>query len=166
MILREVRGKRGGFLCICKCDYCGREFSRQIADLKKHQFCKQECYWKWAKTARKGFKFSEETKEKMSKTAMKKNGGRSKDARGYILIYKPRHPLCQSSGYIVEHRLVMEEYLGRFLKSEEVVHHMNGVLNDNRIENLMLFPSGGKHTSYHRKLKREELCLSHLMKQR
>lgn len=78
-------------------------------------------------------------------------GGRIKQQRGYIMRYAPEHPRSTPrTRYVFEHILVMEEFLGRFLVEEENVHHLNGVKDDNRIENLELWvrpqPSGIRMT--------------------
>lgn len=75
-------------------------------------------------------------------------GGRIPDGHGYILLYMPDHPNATKLGYIREHIYFMEQKLGRYLVENEVVHHINGIKDDNRIENLLLI-SPNKHTVLH-----------------
>jgi hypothetical protein len=68
---------------------------------------------------------------------------------GYIMVYAPDHPYCNSNGYVREHRLVVEKRLGRYLRPEETVHHINEIRDDNRDENLELFESRESHSVIH-----------------
>lgn len=74
-------------------------------------------------------------------------GGRYTRPDGHVMVHVDRsdqpwfkmvgyESKTQDYGYILEHRLVMAKYLGRVLSQKEVVHHRNGVKDDNRIENL------------------------------
>lgn len=74
--------------------------------------------------------------------------------KGYIRIYSPKHPFADSHKTILEHRLIMEEYLGRYLKSFEQVHHINNKKKDNRIENLILLRSNAEHKKIHKETER------------
>ena len=78
-------------------------------------------------------------------------GGRTHDAQGYIRVYLgPRK-------YRLEHRFVMEQYLGRRLDKSEVVHHINGDKTDNRIKNLIL-TTQSDHNRHHKPWERARKC--------
>lgn len=113
-----------------------------------------------------GKHFSEGTRQKLSKVMRGKNnpmygkhrygkkaphwkGGRKKD-RGYIFIYLPNHPHANGIGYVREHRLIVEKYLGRYLLPTEHIHHINEIKCDNRPENLMVFTSKSSHHRFHK----------------
>ena len=78
----------------------------------------------------------------MGKDSHNWRGGKQKDAKGYIRIKLPSdslfYAMTNRRSYIMEHRLVMAEHLGRCLTGKECVHHINGKKEDNRIENLKL----------------------------
>jgi len=74
-------------------------------------------------------------------------GGKTK-IKGYVLIYCPDHPNRNKDGCVMEHRLVVEKSLGRYLERKEVVHHINGVKDDNRLNNLQLFDNHSQHFSH------------------
>lgn len=84
-----------------------------------------------------------------AKARMTKNvfwrGGRTVDKQGYVLVKAPGHPHAGRSGYVREHRLVMERKLGRLLERHEVVDHIDGNTANNDPENLRLFASNGDH---------------------
>jgi hypothetical protein len=84
------------------------------------------------------------------------NGGRKTRKDGYVLVTAPpNHPHPIKNGkrdttfYILEHRLVMEKHLGRYLEPDEVIHHIDGNTSNNAIENLRLFTNQAEHSSFH-----------------
>lgn len=101
-----------------------------------------------------GKKHSEETKKKISlaekgRPSPNWKGGRVKTS-GYVRIHQPCHPFAIKTGYVLEHRLVMEKRIGRYLTPVEEVHHENEIKDDNRDENLTLFANGIEHRRFHR----------------
>lgn len=86
--------------------------------------------------------------EPVKKQSRQLGGGRIRVDGGYIRVSKKfadeaYYVMADHSGYILEHRLVMAQSLGRPLESHETVHHINGDPADNRLENLQL--RQGKH---------------------
>jgi len=73
---------------------------------------------------------------------------------GYRYILKPNHPRAKlKKGYVAEHVLVMEKHLKRFLKSGEVVHHLDENKLNNKIRNLILFKNKSEHNKFHARLR-------------
>lgn len=74
-------------------------------------------------------------------------GGRKTRKDGYVQIYSPDHPSVADYPYVLEHRLIMEKHLGRYLSPEEVVHHKDKNPSNNDIDNLELFANHSEHIS-------------------
>ncbi|MCK9568673.1 HNH endonuclease [Candidatus Pacearchaeota archaeon] len=92
-------------------------------------------------------------KGQMGKNNPAYSGGRHKLSTGYVVVLCPDHPRCDSRGYVLEHRFVMESVLCRYLDESEAVHHINGIIDDNRICNLCVFKTHSEHEMYHQALK-------------
>lgn len=87
-------------------------------------------------------------------------GGRFVANRGYVIVCCPGHPYPLEGNYVIEHRLVMEKHIGRYLKPEEEVHHINEIKTDNRLSNLMLFPNKAAHIRFHAQQRKKTRCLN------
>ena len=89
-------------------------------------------------------------------------GGKIKH-HGYVRILRPNHPRANRDGYVLEHIIIMEELLNRFIKIKEKVHHINGIRDDNRLENLYLCKDKSEHQKIEHSLSN---CLPELIENR
>lgn len=66
----------------------------------------------------------------------------------YYYAVVPEHPNRTKNNYVLAHRVIMENHLGRLLDTNEIVHHIDGNKKNNLIENLQLMTSS-EHSSLH-----------------
>lgn len=100
--------------------------------------------------AHTGKKLSKEHRAKVIKTL--RYGLKGKDNpnwKGGSFIKEGYKWIRIDDFYVPEHRLVMEKYLKRKLKTEENIHHINKNKLDNRIENLVIVSNKEHHRSFH-----------------
>jgi hypothetical protein len=77
---------------------------------------------------------------------------------GYVKVFAPEHPSAQASGYILEHIIIAERALGKPLPKGAQVHHVNGIKDDNRPQNLVICQDASYHQLLHRRAKALEEC--------
>lgn len=116
------------------CEHCGKPLKENINP--KVRFCSHSCAMK--ERDRKGQLQAEV-------------GAKKQHSNGYMMIKMPDNPSAYKTGWMLEHRYVMEQFLGRSLEEDEHVHHKNGDRSDNRIENLELW-TGKKDPAGQRQL--------------
>lgn len=106
-----------------KCEVCKKDMLKPKHDflVRKNHFCSNKCH---------GIGNSAEKNSNWT-------GGRKYKASGHVLVYAPDNPY-NYKGFVPEHRLVVEKDIGRYLTKKELVHHINGIKDDNRIDNLVI----------------------------
>ena len=139
------RKSRNLIQCACGCGQDLISVDNKGRDRKFiHGHNARNRHWSWSKESREGVKGISRRDMRGSANPLW-NGGRYIDVHGYVWVLCPAHPHAATNGYIREHRLVMEQKLGRFLSPEEVPHHINGIKDDNSPENLELYPNHSAH---------------------
>lgn len=120
------------------CAHCNKPLNLRLYKFKysKLHFCDQQCHGQYKSLYMK------------MENSPSWQGGISINNE-YAIVKSPDHPFSNKNGYIRRARIIIENYIGRYLTKEEVPHHINEIKTDDRIENLYLFPSNSEHMRYH-----------------
>lgn len=162
--LRAWGGPRGRRGIERPCEQCGTPVYSQPA-ARCRRFCSRDCHYQWRarnaqhftcevcgkkvrlspsqKRARLGGRFCSRTcmgDAFIARPLDRKHNGRVARLNndGYVMLYEPSHPRADRGGWVFEHRLIVEARVGRYLRQDEHVHHLNGTKDDNRSENLVV----------------------------
>lgn len=154
-----MRGKEIGYKSIYSkyiwkaCALCGKERWVALETNNKHLYC-ASCAKKELYSKNYGLKcrISDTLKGRYTdKGNPFWKGGRHKLSSGYIMVRVSNDDFfrrtANKNNYALEHRLVMAKSLKRNLLPWEIVHHKNGIKDDNRIGNLKLIKCRGEHNT-------------------
>jgi len=124
---------------LIKCPDCGKERLVRLSNTRRNNFtgiC-YSCFFKYHNPL-------------VGKSGL---AGKSRNIlprlhEGYVTIHKPEHHRANKNGNVKRCVLVLEKKLGRELDKTEHVHHINGIRDDDRPENLMPL-TNSEHTRLH-----------------
>jgi hypothetical protein len=128
-----------------KCGGCGKIHLNDWANYRKYEsaYCSAKC----GSEARRRPDGHKKRKHKNEEDS-------------YIMVKAESHPNVTNDGYVAEHRLVMENLIGRLLSMSEKVHHLNCIKSDNSPDNLILCKNNRDHHLIHGSLNK---CVAQLM---
>lgn len=152
------------------CFTCGKEIIKYKCHVKrvKNNFCSCHCNGiargkEWAKHGYKGN--GKRSLASVERLRLRMTGDKNPSWKGGV-TYRNRHgnyanqrikyvkcpqqfsSMARKDGYVMEHRLLVAQIIGRPLTRKESVHHINHNAEDNRPENLMLFKTNKDHKLY------------------
>lgn len=165
------------------CRVCGTEFYRQPVYIKQGRFlCSRACNKAWQarnqtekpcahckrpftlRPSETAIKHCSRECEVAARTKMatgRMHNGRPvlMNGQGYLTVYEPGHPHASRSGRVLEHRVIVEKQIGRYLTREETINHIDHDRANNAVENLeILSPSDhGKETNAFTRRQRAEV---------
>ena len=147
-IIINVFKKGSGFVCRMRCLDCKNTFfiNKYRAEKGKGEFCSKKCYDSYQRK----YPHTKKLTGVYGKKHPRWKGGKYISKFGYVYIYKPEYA-TNPRGYIKEHRYLVEQKIGRRLREDEVIHHVNGDKLDNRLENLEIINPAEHFKKYHGK---------------
>jgi hypothetical protein len=152
------------------CAVCGAEVLRADSWLKRVAMpvCSRQCNGKlrgeeWKQHAGKGWSsWRPESKQALAErmtgatnpawkgglTYRNRKGAYANQPIRYVRCPAELLTMARKDGYVMEHRLLVAQAIGRPLTRTEAVHHVNHDATDNQLENLMLFATNGQHKAF------------------
>jgi hypothetical protein len=132
------------YFFVGKCIVCGKESLKDSSNAKnyKNSVCSRECH---------NLRLMKPDGNKIFKRATKDS---------HVMVKASNHPNANKAGYVAEHRLLIENKIGRYLDKNEHVHHINLIKNDNSLDNLVLFNNASEHFLAHGSLNK---CVAKLI---
>ena len=147
---RKIRVERN-------CIRCGEYFLSRTYWVKVGGalYCSKSC-------RARSYRASTETKLKQSRAKSGSNHpkwkGGSIKKNGRIALHLPTSSMAMKDGYVYRYRKIMSDHIGRDLKHDEIVHHVNGDGSDDRIQNLRMMKSSEHARLHATQSKRKPKC--------